>query len=223
MTSLLLNPADLLRSREIPLAERRPWRAVLELALLVVVFGLAYGMVMGTYAGPKGPRVMQMVYSATKVPLLLLLTFVISLPSFFVLNTLLGVRDDFGDAVRALVATQAALTIILASLAPITGVWYLSVTGYREAILFNAAMFGIASVGAQFLLRRLYRPLIERNPKHRMLLRAWLLVFAFVGIQMGWVLRPFIGHPRGRTTFFREGAWGNAYVEVAKMVREVLQ
>ena len=221
MTSLLLHPADLLRSRTIPLGERNPWRAVAELALLVVVFGLAYGAVMGTYAGPQGPRVTQMVYSAVKVPLLLLLTFAISLPSFFVLNTLLGVRDDFGAAVRALVATQAALTIVLASLAPFTGVWYVSVAGYRHAILFNALMFGIASVAAQFLLRRLYRPLIERNPKHRLLLRAWLVVFAFVGIQMGWVLRPFIGNPRGATTFFRAGAWGNAYVEVAGMIREV--
>jgi hypothetical protein len=223
MTSLLLHPADLLRSRAIPLGERQPWRAVAELALLVVVFGLAYGAVMGTYAGPQGPRVTQMVFSATKVPLLLLLTFTISLPSFFVLNTLFGVRDDFAEALRALVATQAALTIILASLAPLTAVWYLSVAGYRHAILFNALMFAVASVGAQFLLRRLYRPLIERNRKHRMLLRAWLVVFAFVGIQMGWVLRPFIGHPGGRTTFFREGAWGNAYVEVVKMIREVLQ
>lgn len=223
MTSLLLHPADLLRSRTIPLGERNPWRAVAELVLLVVVFGVAYGAVMGTYAGPRGPRVTQMVFSGMKVPLLLLLTFAISLPSFFVLNTLLGVRDDFGDAVRALVATQAALTIILASLAPITGVWYFSIAGYREAILFNALMFGIASVAAQFLLRRLYRPLIERNPKHRLLLRAWLVVFAFVGIQMGWVLRPFIGDPRAPTKFFRSGAWGNAYVEVAIMIREVLQ
>jgi hypothetical protein len=221
MTSLLLRPADLLRSRTIPLAEGRPLRAVTELVLLVVVFGVAYGAVMGTYAGPNGPRVTQMVYSATKVPLLLLLTFFISLPSFFVLNTLFGVRDDFGDAVRALIATQAALTIILASFAPLTAVWYFSLAGYRQAILFNALMFGIASFTAQFLLRRLYRPLIERNPKHRMLLRAWLIVFAFVGIQMGWVLRPFIGHPRGPTTFFREGAWGNAYVEVAGMIRDV--
>lgn len=222
MTSLLLHPADLLRWQRMPLADRHPLRAVAELALLVVVFGVAYGAVMGTYAGPSGPRVAQMVYSATKVPLLLLLTFFISLPSFFVLNTLFGVRDDFGDAIRALVATQAALTIILASLAPLTAVWYFSVSGYRHAILFNALMFGIASVTAQFLLRRLYRPLIERNPKHRVLLRAWLIVFAFVGIQMGWVLRPFIGHPRGPTTFFREGAWGNAYVEVAGMIRDVL-
>src|SRR5688572_19713005 len=120
MTSLLLHPGELLRSRAIPLAQRAPWRAVGELVLLVVVFGLAYGAVMGPYAGPVGPRVTQMLFSAVKDPLLLLLTFAISLPSFFVLNTLLGVRDDFGDAVRALVATQAALTIILASLAPIT-------------------------------------------------------------------------------------------------------
>ena len=222
MTSLLLHPADLLRSQTIPLDERRPWRAVTELALVVVVFGLAYGAVMGTYAGPSGPRVTQMLFSAMKVPLLLLMTFAISLPSFFVLNTLLGVRDDFAAAVRALVATQAALTIVLASLAPITGLWYLSVAGYRHAILFNAAMFAVASFAAQFLLRRLYRPLIERNAKHRTLLRAWLVVFAFVGVQMGWVLRPFIGDPSKPTRFFREGAWGNAYVEVAKMVWIVL-
>ena len=79
MTSGLLHPADLLRSRTIPLASRSPWRAVAELVLLIVVFGLAYGAVMGMYAGPRGPRVTQMVYSATKVPLLLLLTFAISL------------------------------------------------------------------------------------------------------------------------------------------------
>jgi hypothetical protein len=222
MTSLLLHPGDLLRSRTIPLGAKSPWRAVAELVVLVVVFGLAYGAVMGTYAGPQGPRVLQMTYSAAKVPLLLLLTFCISLPSFFVINTLFGVRDDFGDAVRALIATQAALTIILASLAPLTALWYFSVTGYRHAILFNALMFGIASVAAQFLLRRLYRPLIARSAKHRMLLRAWLIVFAFVGIQMGWVMRPFIGDPRAPTRFFREGAWGNAYVEVARIVRQVV-
>ncbi len=45
MTSFLLHPADLLRARTIPLAERSPWRAVAALAMLVVVFGLAYGAV----------------------------------------------------------------------------------------------------------------------------------------------------------------------------------
>jgi len=36
----------------------------------------------------------------------------------------------------------------------------------------------------------------------------------FVAIQLAWVLRPFIGDPSRPTTFFRETAWGNAYVKI---------
>jgi len=31
----------------------------------------------------------------------------------------------------------------------------------------------------------------------------WLLLFALVGAQMGWVLRPFIGNPAVPFTLFR--------------------
>jgi hypothetical protein len=198
----------------------RPARTLLTLFTLVVIFGLLYGALMGSYSGGAGIRARQMLYSASKVPLLLLVTFLISLPNFFVLNTLLGVRSDFGQALRALVATQAALTIVLAALAPFTVFWYISFEGYRPAILFNALMFAIASLGVQPLLRHHYRPLIHRNRVHRHLLRAWLVIYAFVGIQMGWVLRPFIGDPTQPTRFFRAEAWGNAYEIVAKMIWE---
>jgi hypothetical protein len=39
---------------------------------------------------------------------------------------------------------------------------------------------------------------------------------------MGWTLRPFVGHPGGPTRFFREGAWGNAYVHVAQILWEAV-
>jgi hypothetical protein len=78
-------------------------------------------------------------------------------------------------------------------------------------------MFAVASFAAQLLLRRWYRPLVARNSRHRVLLRSWLVIYAFVGIQMGWVLRPFVGHPDAPTRFFRYGsAWGNAYEHVAE-------
>jgi len=187
-----------------------------------VLFGLFYGGVMGTFGGVGGARVWQLVYSAVKVPLLLLVTFGLSLPSFFVLNTLIGVRADFGAALRALAVTQAGLTVILASFAPFTLLWYASSADYPTAILFNAAMFGAASVSAQVLLRRGYRPLIARQPKHRWLLRVWLLIYAFVGIQMGWLLRPFIGAPNQPVQFFRSGTLENAYVIVARMIWDAL-
>ena len=188
------------------------------LLLLVVMFGLLYGGVMGSYGGISGDRWKQVIYSAVKVPFLLIGTFLLSLPSFFVISTLLGLRDDFAHSLRVLIATQAALTIILASFAPFTALWYLSSTDYQAAVLFNALMFGISSIAAQLLLRRFYAPLIARNPRHRLLVRAWLIVYAFVGIQMGWLLRPFIGDPLQPSHFFREHAWGNAYEVVIRMV-----
>jgi hypothetical protein len=190
--------------------------------VLVVAFGLLYGALMGTFYGEgQWPRGLQAFYSAVKVPLLLVMTFLLALPSFYVINLLFGLGPDFREAVRALLATQAGLTVILASLGPFTLLFYSSTTNYNAAILFNGVMFGGASFAAQRLLRRFYAPLIARNERHRQMARLWLILYAFVGIQMGWVLRPFIGRPDGVTEFFRPGAWGNAYVEVWVKVVEV--
>jgi hypothetical protein len=199
------------------------WPDLGALALMIVGFGIFYGSVMGTYGGVGGDRAWQVLYSAVKVPFLLFVTFTLSLPSFFVINTLLGLRDDFPRVLRALMATQAGLTVILSALAPFTAFWYASGSGYYPAILFNGLMFAVASFSAQWMLRRDYRPLIHSNPKHRWMLRAWIVIYVFVGIQMGWVLRPFIGNPDAAVEFFREGSWSNAYEVVIQMIWEVLR
>ena len=195
MTTLFARTDDILR--------RRPWTtqtapagaAVCWLAGSVVLFGMLYGAAMGTFAGIGGDRLWQVAYSALKVPLLLLVTFLIGLPSFFVLNTLFGLRRDFAQAVRALVAAQAGLAIVLASFAPFTLLWYASSADYSAALRFNGLMFAAASFSGQRLLWAYYRPLVRRNIKHRRMLWTWLAIYIFVGIQMAWVLRPFVGAP----------------------------
>ncbi len=178
------------------------------------VGGVLYGAVMGAF----GLNGVQVLYSAAKVPLLLAATTALALPSFFVLNTLLGLRADFGRAVRAVVGTQAAVGVVLAALAPYTALWYLTSGDYHEALLFNGLMFLVASGSAQWVLRRRYRPLIAANRRHRLMLWAWVVVYVFVGTQMGWVLRPFVGSPDHPPTFVRPAAWGNAYVVVFDLV-----
>ena len=191
--------------------------------VLIVAFGMFYGGVMGTYGGIGGQRIWQVGYSAIKVPFLLITTFALSLPSFLVVNTLLGLRNDFPSVVRALMATQAGLTVILSALAPFTAFWYVSGSDYHPAILFNGVMFAVASFSAQAMLRRDYVPLIRKNPKHLWMLRTWIVIYVFVGIQMGWVLRPFIGNPDAPVQFFRENSWSNAYEVVIQMIWEVLR
>ncbi|MGF1632214.1 MAG: hypothetical protein ACFCVE_00030 [Phycisphaerae bacterium] len=190
-----------------------------ELAVLVILAGGTYGIVMGTFAGFTGERFWQLVYSGLKVPMLLGVTFVIALPSFFVLNTLLGVRSDFGRVLAGLIETQAATALLLVSFAPLTAVGYLSINHYPLAIVLNVFLFAVASVLGQVVLWRSYRPLIARRGVHRQLAWTWLGLYGFVGIQMAWTLRPFIGAPGRPTRFFREGAWGNAYLELANIVR----
>ena len=72
--------------------------------------------------GAFGGRAWQAAYSAVKVPLLLLATLGLSLPSFFVLNTLLGVRADFAAALRAIVASQAGADDRPGRAGPVDGV-----------------------------------------------------------------------------------------------------
>lgn len=180
----------------------------------VCVCGVVYGTVMGSFGGIADGRIWQVMFSASKVPFLLLGTFAICLPSFFVLNTIAGLREDFSEAVRILMAGQAGMTLVLCSLAPLTAVWYVSSADYHAAILINGLAFGIASLATQVTLRRLYRPLVLRNPKHQFLLRTWLVLYIFVGIQLGWLLRPFVGQPDTPVQFFRADMWGNAYIEI---------
>ena len=185
--------------------------------------GMFYGAVMGTFGGIGGDRPLIILYAALKVPLLLIVTFALALPSFFVLNTLLGLRQDFGAVLRALLGAQAGLTLVLAALAPYTVLWYVSFADYPAAILFNGVLFGVASVAAQRLLAREYAVLAARQPRHRVLQRVWLVIYAFVGVQLGWVLRPFVGAPGMPAEFLRAESWGNAYVVVAKMVWGVVE
>ena len=201
-------------------------------ASIVMLLGPVYGIAMGSYAWVAGERTLieqipQMAYSGIKVPLLIAVTVIISLPSFFVINTLLGLRDDFRESLLAIISAQAGMIVILASLFPLTLFAYVSTSHlgfkYPLAILVNAGMFGLASVFAQVLLRGYYSPLISKDARHRWMVRSWIFVYAFVGIQASYVLRPFIGNPITPVSFFRKDSFENAYVKVFELISDVVQ
>lgn len=224
MPALLRSADDVLRRAAWTTAPDQASGALPRLAACLVAFACLYGAAMGAYRGFNGePQwTLQIAYSAIKAPLLLCGSFVLTLPAFFVFASLLGLRDDFGQLVRALVAGQATLAIVLASLAPLVMLAYASSPSYDFARLFNGLMFLAASLAAQAVLRRHCRPLIDRNPRHRNLLIAWGATYAFVAIQLAWLLRPFFGASGLAVRFLREDAWDNAYVKLAQIVWRAL-
>lgn len=198
--------------------------------LIVALFGGLYGATMGSYAWLVGGRefsygIWQVLYSGCKVPLLLFATFLVSLPSFYVLNALLGLSADFRIAVRNILISQATLAVALCSVSPLVIFWYLSIpntsVSYAASILVNTMFFAFASFASQATLRHRYRELIQHDSSHRWMLWTWLVVFALIGIQMGWVLRPFVGNPRQDPAFLRPEAWDNAYLKLLEIVRRI--
>ena len=222
------------------------------LALVLMVFGMFYGICMGCFSLFKagGPSYLQLVASTLKVPALFVLTLAITLPSLYVFNALVGSRLSLDLVVRLLVAALAVMMAVLASLGPIVSFFSLSTTSYPFMILVNVVVFGVSgSLGLSFLFQTLHRlnvvPLLPaaipssddvgeekpgtgvRNPgalepldgqllgRHvKLVFRCWVVLFALVGSQMGWVLRPFVGNPkipfawfRGRESNFFQGVF----------------
>jgi hypothetical protein len=51
--------------------------------------------------------------------------------------------------------------------------------------------------------------------------KLWMLVYALVGVQMGWILRPFIGDPDDRFVWFCERG-GNAFADILHALRDLI-
>jgi hypothetical protein len=192
-----------------------PWRSLLT---MLAMGGLGYGFAMGLYGG----RPLQGIYSALKVPILLMISSALCLPNFFVVNTLLGLRADFQAALRGVVAAQVAVAVTLASLAPVILFSYATTDDHDTALLMNGVLFAVATTAGQLVLNRYYEELVRRDPRHRIGRVSWTVLYVFVAIQLAWVLRPFVGAPDLPVAFFRDDAWSNAYVVVGRLVMSIL-
>ncbi len=190
-------------------------RRILPLALAA---GLLYGAAMGAY----GLRGLQVLYSALKVPVLLGASTALCLPGLAAFLGAIGLGGHMGPILRGIVLSQATVMISLAALAPVIALVYVSTADYAVAKAFNGLMFALASAAGQWTLARHFRPLLAVEPRCRIALVLWLVLYVFVGVQLAWVLRPFIGHPGLPVRFLREDAWGNAYVQVGSVLREIL-
>lgn len=187
---------------------RIPRRALI---IITVALGSCYGFFMGWYAlrthGTSG--LAQLVASTAKLPLLFILTLAVTFPSLYVFGTLMGSRLSFRQATRAVGEWIAVILAVAASLGPVLGFFTVSTESYPFIVLLNVVLLGTAGIaGCASLLRRLRGAGPERTIEGAghgagLVLFAWILLFGLVGVQMGWVLRPFVGSPDQPFTLLR--------------------
>src|SRR5436190_19719361 len=94
------------------LASQDDWR--LDIAS-ILLFGAIAGMSVGAWSGD-----LQVLYVATKVPLLLLGTLLIGLPAMVVLGRFIGCPLALSDAATLALSSIARTSVVLGALAPAT-------------------------------------------------------------------------------------------------------
>src|SRR4029078_6654767 len=125
------------------------------IAILIVVLGMIYGLCMGSFslmkdvpAALKDPngRYLQWFATVVKVPALSYLTLIVTFPSLYVFNALVGSRLKLMSVLRLLVASLAVNLAVLASLGPIVMFFSLTTQSYAFIQLLNVAAFTVASI-----------------------------------------------------------------------------
>jgi len=201
-------------------------RVVAWLAVSIIGSGL-FGAAMGWWRAPE-----QALYTAMKFPVLVLLTMFGNALLNAMLAPLLGVNIGLRQSLLAVMMSFTIAAAILGSLSPLLAclIWntppleLASKSGTSHAVILLAvvAMVAFAGVVANLRLYQLLRKLSGSERAAKRVLFAWLAGNLFLGSQMSWILRPFIGSPGLPVQFLRDDPMsGNFYESVFYAVRRL--
>jgi hypothetical protein len=189
-------------------------------AILVVLCAL-YGAVAGAYAGPA-----QALAAAIKLPVLFLATLAICFPAFFVVQVLAGSRLRLAQVLALVLGALALSAILLASAVPIAAFFLLTGANYYFLTLLHVLIvLGTGLVGMLTLHDGLAFACEQRGvyPRKAMaIMKAWAVLFAFVGIQMAWNLQPFVGDRGQPFRLFRHNE-GNFYTAIVYSLERLVR
>ena len=203
-------------------------RALFHVAIIILGAGL-FGAAVGWWRAP-----LQAVYTAAKLPTIVLLTVLGNALLNGMLAPLLGLNLRFRQSLLAMLLSFTTAAVILGSFSPL--MWFLEwnapplataaanrSTTYSFIQLAQVAIIALAGVAANVRLVQLLRQWSGSASAARRVLFAWLAGNLLLGSQLAWILRPFIGSPDLPLEFLRPNAFqGNFYETIFHALKQLL-
>ncbi len=181
----------------------------------IVAFGAIYGAVLGSWHGGR-----LALYVAIKIPLMLLITAAITALFNWVVASLLGLSMRLRQIVALTLLPLAITSIVAASLAPVA--WFFTAslpppspdqrTLHNLLYLTHTLLIASAGLAGTSALRSVLSVVCGDYRLARRIRMSWVVIYAFVGGEVAWMLRPFVGSVYLPVVFLREDALqGNVY------------
>jgi hypothetical protein len=189
--------------------------------LFIFLAAFVYGVIMGSYNGPA-----QAISSGIKLSLLIFLTLLICFPAFYIVQLLLGSKMKLKQLIIMLLGGFVMLTTILVAFAPIVLFFQLSRSPYSFLQLLHFFVFVFAGIWSMRVVVETLKTACEKKniyPKIGLtIFRLWIFILAFVGIQLSWNLRPFIGTREIPFEIFRDTTQNNIYATLIGAIGRLL-
>ena len=184
---------------------------------------------MGSWRAP-----LQALFTALKLPLIILLTALGNGLLNAMLAPLLGVNLGVRQSLRAVVMSFTIAGAILGAFSPLLAylIWNTpphspapgaSFSAHSLVLLSETAMIAFAGIAANVRLLQVLRVLSGSTGAARKVLFAWLAGNLFLGSQLSWIFRPFVGSPHLEVQFLRPDPFrGSFYEAVFNALRHLL-
>jgi hypothetical protein len=192
-----------------------------QFTLLLTVMTFVYGFIMGLYHSP-----LQAVVTAVKLPLLFLGTIAICFPSFFIIQLIIGSKLKLGQMLAIIMTGFLLMALIIVSFSPIVLFFFLTGSDYNFLQLLHMGVFAFGGIfGMILVLNALKYSCDEKGVYPRTgvtVFQIWVLILAFVGMQLTWNLRPYLGDSGQPFKMFRKYD-GNFYTVILDSARHMVK
>ena len=194
---------------------------VVKQLLTILLFSLAYGIIMGSYNG-----ILQSFVTGIKMPCLLLLSLLICFPALYVIQHLIGSTMTIIQMTNIILSGFVVFVTIAVSFAPIVIFFMITSNNYSFLKLLHVAIFIFSGIFAvRTIINGLSFSCEKKNiyPKLGIkIFKSWVIILAFVSSQLAWNLRPFVGSKDLPFELFRVRE-GNFYIAVIQSVGDLFK
>lgn len=214
---LLLADGEEFRRR---LAGRRigGW-GIVQLALFVCGACAVYGAVLAGWRSPVLP-----LYVAVKLPAVFVGATLAVAACNMAVAALVGADLGWRDMFAAVFGAMAVAGWILLALAPVAlflvaaacpaeGTEAVLQRAHNAMLVTHVGVMGLAGLAGIGSLWAALRRMVRGEGRAAALAAAWVGTYAFVGTQLGWMLRPFVGSPFYPVVFLRPDAFDRNFYE----------
>ena len=193
-------------------------RWLLYLAVIIAGAGL-FGAAVGSWRDP-----LQALYTAIKLPLIMLLTSLGNGLLNAMLAPLLGVNLSLRQSILAVLMSFTIAAAILGAFSPLLYflIWNTppleagastNASAHSLVLLSETTIIAFAGIAANVRLLQLLRQLSGSASAARKVLFAWLAGNLLLGSQLAWNLRPFVGSPGLPVQFLRDDPFHGSFYE----------